>query len=99
MKKQKYVTKNFLGVVFLKEGIWNTDGRHYSSVLGFISLLEDKDIAGFVVSNRESNWCARVTNNSGTESMNILGCQIRSISNIEKIPKDLAPSVLSMVKL
>ena len=59
-------------------------GDFYHGIMGNIFILKDEDVTGFKVKGSESNWIARVQNSLGSESINILGCQIRSIHQHEE---------------
>lgn len=74
----------FFGTVSLKESMIIATGDFYFAIMGNIFILKDEEVAGFKVKGSESNWIARVQNGSGTESINILGCQIRSIHQHEE---------------
>lgn len=95
MSKSKFNVVGFSGTVHLKDGFWHHNGQHYSSVTGLISIIEAKEVAGFNISERESNWVARVTNAEGTVSMTLLGCQVRSIYQGE-VPSHTGANCLDM---
>lgn len=70
--------EHFKGSVVLKQANPMPDGRSYWGFTGTVSVLEGKAALGFEVKD-ESNWFARVESEDGSKSINISGCQIRSI--------------------
>lgn len=75
---QVLISKDFAGTVVLKQWMhYPADGRQYMGFWGKVSILSDEEAVGFKVQGNESNWIARVQGE--TSSVNILGCQIRSI--------------------
>lgn len=69
---------DFPGTVFLKHYQQFIDGRNYLGFHGRCTVLSDKDAVGFEAKGGETaNWIVRVEGARG--SMNILGCQIRSV--------------------
>lgn len=90
--KKKFITEGFEGCVVLKEWIPSPGGNTYNTVLGKITILQDVDMVGFKVSDRESNWLARVEGSFG--SVNILGCQIRAIFQHSIRPEKLGQNCL-----
>lgn len=78
--------RNFSGTVITKEWTPALDGRQFRMFTGRISILQDTEIVGFNVTDRESNWLARVE--GPTQSYNLLGCQIRGVI---VHPADVAP--------
>ena len=101
MSKPTYNNQNFIGVVYLKESFWHTDGKHYWGFLGYCTPVENKALAGFDADNKSANFCVRVAGKAdGSGSvMNVLGCQIRVISALETFPKDLAGLILDVRQL
>lgn len=88
MTKQ-YNTKKFYGTVSLKEAMIISTGEFVHGVAGFVYILEAEEICGFKPADREANWVARVENKEGSESVTILGCQIRGVHQHEKAKKPL----------
>ncbi len=99
MAKKKFITENFLGVVYLKEWFYShkPGGKGYLAVMGYLTILKDTNAVGFEVSTKESNWCVRASSEDGSASINILGCQIRCVSNLSELPKEIAENCLSVV--
>lgn len=68
----------FQGTVELKD--WRKDpisGRQYKAVMGRVSILSAEAATGLDVTNRESNWLARIEGES--TSYNFPGCQVGSV--------------------
>lgn len=80
----EFVTKDFGGSVILKEWVRWHDGRQFIGFTGRVSILQDEELVGFRVKGTESNWVARV--DGATESINILGCQVRAVHVHEGLP-------------
>ncbi|AHZ84621.1 hypothetical protein Bb109J_c1931 [Bdellovibrio bacteriovorus] len=79
MSKKKVVTENFDGVVVLKEWMICPDGQTYLGIKGKCSVMDNKSLVGFEATNREANFIVRVESADGKRSINIFGCQIRSV--------------------
>lgn len=72
---EEFTTQNFEGSIVLKDWMRWRDGRSFIGFTGKISILQDTELVGFKSKGNESNWVARIA--GATESVNILGCQIR----------------------
>jgi|GEM_PF-4744838 len=72
--------ESFAGAVHLKDWIRDPrDGSTYLIVQGVVSIIPAKALGDFRPGSGEANWFARVENQDGTRSINILGCQTRAI--------------------
>lgn len=76
-----YITENFHGTVHLKDWIEGLDANPYKSVTGLVSIVRDVDLVGFESKGTESNWVARISDDTGEMVVTILGCQIRGITS------------------
>lgn len=85
MKKPELITQGFRGTVLTKEWVrWYTS-KSYVGFFGTIYVYQDKEAYGFQTRGNESNWFIRVQGE--TESINLLGCQIRGVIAHEKTPE------------
>lgn len=74
----------FFGTVHLKEWMLiPQSGQSYILFSGMIHVHENKKLTGFDASNREANWTIEVRGE--TESVFILGCQIKAISQHQEL--------------
>jgi hypothetical protein len=71
-----YNARDFYGSIVLKDWVRWHDGRSYIGFTGRVSIVQDEELVGFRAKGNESNWVARISGD--TESVNILGCQIRA---------------------
>jgi hypothetical protein len=94
--KSKYITKDFLGVVHLKDWLSHVNGHSYITVLGKCSVIEGKDMIGFEVQKTESNWLIRIEGNG--DAINVLGCQIRAVTALTKVPTTVGTNCLNMTE-
>ena len=89
-KKPVLNPQGFKGTVLTKEWLRYHTGRQYAGFFGTVYIYQDKEL-GLSVRGNESNWMVRIQ--GATESMNILGCQIRGI-----IEHTIQPSVEADIK-
>lgn len=87
-----FTTKGFYGSVLLKDWYIHRDGGSYRLVTGTISILRDEEVVGFKVQRSESNWVARIV--GPTESITILGCQIRGVNTHSRNASFLPGAIL-----
>lgn len=92
-KNTRFDAQNFTGIVTLKNFTIMPNGRQCISVAGKVSVLTDKEVAGFEVKGGDTaNWICRVDGPNG--SVNILGCQVRLVHQFDdEMPEDLPTDV------
>ena len=73
----RFQVEGFYGAVILKDWTAAVDGETFLLFIGTVSIIEDKAMLGFEVSDRETNWIARV--DGATQSYNFAGCQVRGV--------------------
>jgi hypothetical protein len=83
----KFTVEGFYGAVIMKEFTHALDGQMYGIFVGTVSIIEDKKMLGFDVSDRETNWVARV--DGPRHSYNFAGCQVRGVITMDS-PLDRA---------
>lgn len=72
-----FTVEGFHGSVIMKAFTHALDGQQYVAFEGTVSIIEDKAMLGFDVTDRETNWIARV--DGPTQSYNFPGCQVRAV--------------------
>lgn len=84
MPKPKFQIKDFYGAVVLNDWMEMPYGHQAKAIVGRISIYRDVEMIGFVA-ERSANWVARVVSESDpTNTLTILGCQIRAIHTLSE---------------
>ncbi len=79
---QRFDSKEFTGIVQLKQFAPMPDGRQYIGIAGKVSVVQDTEVIGFEVKGGDTaNWGCRVDGPNG--SVNILGCQIKLVHQFD----------------
>lgn len=86
MTSKEFKIEDFHGMVVLKEWMMCPDGQNRICVVGTVSIHNASEVAGFELGQKEANWFARIESPDGKESMNILGCQVRSVYQGSNLP-------------
>jgi hypothetical protein len=89
------LARKFLGIVHLKEWIKLADGKNYSGVYGWVTVLTTQEAVGFAPGDREANWLVIVHKGEepgeGASFVVFNGCQIRgfqAVKNQWSVDKD-----------
>jgi hypothetical protein len=80
----RFQVEGFYGAVIMKEFTHSLDGQMYAVFVGTVSIIEDKKMLGFDVSDRETNWVARV--DGPHHSYNFAGCQVKGVVAMDGPP-------------
>jgi len=74
------IRRDFHGAVLLKSYLQHYDGNNVIAFVGNVSVLSAQEALGFDVNSNDSNWCARVTGDSGEMTAVVIpGCQVRMV--------------------
>lgn len=93
-KDPQFITKGFYGTVVLKDWMAYIDGQSYMGFTGRVSIIKDTELVGFEAHGNESNWVARIE--GPTQSVTILGCQIRGAIAHASSASDPARNLLTV---